>query len=161
MFGKRHASGAYHQIFITVKLLRVCWCGALSDERTGLWFTIAVSLRQLSHSRVRVPWDWRPYFTVTDTRLPFLSPPTTRRAMVELLIPPSHSSLTIQNYFTTGGSPPISSSWCQTLWGSWPEILFQLIAYDDSPYVASSLTRRWVCLLWICLAFRQVYISHM
>jgi hypothetical protein len=32
--------------------------------------------------------------------------------------------------------------------------------YDISPYVTSSLTRRWVCLLWICLAFRQVYISH-
>jgi hypothetical protein len=31
----------------------------------------------------------------------------------------------------------------------------------DSPYVTSSLTRRWVWLLLICLAFRQVYISHM
>jgi hypothetical protein len=29
-----------------------------------------------------------------------------------------------------------------------------------SPYVTSSLTRRWVCPLSICLAFRQVYISH-
>jgi hypothetical protein len=26
--------------------------------------------------------------------------------------------------------------------------------------VTSSLTRRWVCLLWTCLAFRQMYISH-
>jgi hypothetical protein len=38
--------------------------------------------RQHSHSRVRVPWDSWPYFTVSDSRLPFLSPPTTRRAMV-------------------------------------------------------------------------------
>jgi hypothetical protein len=30
----------------------------------------------------------------------------------------------------------------------------------NSSYITSSLTRRWVCLLWICLAFRQVYISH-
>jgi hypothetical protein len=29
-----------------------------------------------------------------------------------------------------------------------------------NPYVTSSLTRRWICLLWICLAFRQMYISH-
>jgi hypothetical protein len=32
----------------------------LSDERTGLSFTIAAGLRQRSHSRVRVPWDSRP-----------------------------------------------------------------------------------------------------
>jgi hypothetical protein len=38
--------------------------GALSDERTGLSFTIAVGPRQRIHSRVRVSWDWRPYFTV-------------------------------------------------------------------------------------------------
>jgi hypothetical protein len=39
---------------------------------------------------------------------------------------------------------------------------FQLNSCGNSPYVASSLTRRWVCLSWIlvCLAFRQVYISH-
>jgi hypothetical protein len=37
---------------------------------------------------------------------------------------------------------------------------FQLNSYDNSPYVTPSLTRRWVCLLWICLASRQVYISH-
>jgi hypothetical protein len=29
-----------------------------------------------------------------------------------------------------------------------------------SPYVTFPLTRRWVCLLRICLAFRQVYVSH-
>jgi hypothetical protein len=40
--------------------------GALSDERTGLSFTIAAGARQRSHSRVRVPWDSWPYFTVLD-----------------------------------------------------------------------------------------------
>jgi hypothetical protein len=30
---------------------------ALSDERTGLSFTIAAVSRQCSHSGVRVPWD--------------------------------------------------------------------------------------------------------
>jgi hypothetical protein len=32
--------------------------GALSDERTGLLFTIAAGPRQHSHSRVRVPQDY-------------------------------------------------------------------------------------------------------
>jgi hypothetical protein len=37
---------------------------------------------------------------------------------------------------------------------------FRLNSCGNSPYVASSLTRRWVCLSQICLVFRQVYISH-
>jgi hypothetical protein len=63
--------------------------GALSDKRTGLSVTIAAGPRQRSHSRVRVPWDSRPYFTVSDSRLPFSSPPTTRRATVEVFGPAS------------------------------------------------------------------------
>jgi hypothetical protein len=52
-FGIKHPSGAYGQIFITVKQLQVLviW-GALSDKRTGLSSTIAVGTRQRSHSRV-------------------------------------------------------------------------------------------------------------
>jgi hypothetical protein len=60
-----------------------------SDERTHLSFTIAAGPRQHSHSRVRVPWDSRPYFTVSDLRRPFSSPPTTHRAMVEAFNPAS------------------------------------------------------------------------
>jgi hypothetical protein len=63
--------------------------GALSDERTGLSFTTAADLRQRSHSRVRVLWDAQPYFTVSKSRLPFSSPPTTRRATVEVFDPAS------------------------------------------------------------------------
>jgi hypothetical protein len=36
--------------------------GALSEERTGLSFTIAAGLRQRSHFRVRVPWNSWPHF---------------------------------------------------------------------------------------------------
>jgi hypothetical protein len=54
--------------------------GALSAERSALSFTIAAGPRQRSHSQVWVPWDSRPYFTVSDSRLPFLLPPTTCRA---------------------------------------------------------------------------------
>jgi hypothetical protein len=44
---------------------------ALSDERTGLSFTISPGPRHHSHFRVRVPRDSWPYFTVWDSRLPF------------------------------------------------------------------------------------------
>jgi hypothetical protein len=57
---------------------------ALSDEMTGLSFIIAVGPRQRSYSWVRVPWDSRPYFTLSDYKLPFLSPPTTRKVTMEV-----------------------------------------------------------------------------
>jgi hypothetical protein len=65
----RAPSGAYDQIFITVWQLRsrFLWC-ALSDERTGLSFVHAADPCQRSLSRFRVPWDSRPYFTVSDLR---------------------------------------------------------------------------------------------
>jgi hypothetical protein len=66
-----------------------------------------------------------------------------------------------QSYFRTGRLPPISLPWCQGPWDPWLEIFFQLNSCGNSPYAISSLTKRWVCLLWICLAFSQVYISHM
>jgi hypothetical protein len=44
--------------------------GALSEERTGLSFTIAAGPCQRNHSCVRVTWDSWPYFTFSDSRLP-------------------------------------------------------------------------------------------
>jgi hypothetical protein len=41
--------------------------GAISDERTGLSFTVAAGPHQRNHSRVRVPWVSRPHFTVPDS----------------------------------------------------------------------------------------------
>jgi hypothetical protein len=101
----KHPSGAYDQIFITVRQLRVCWYGALSlsDERTGLSFTIAAGPSQRSHSRVRAPWDSQPYFIVSDLRLPFSSPPTTRRVTVEVFDPASTRVEWIRSYV----SPPL------------------------------------------------------
>jgi hypothetical protein len=49
-----------------------------------------------------------------------------------------------QSYSTTGGLPPISSSWRQAPWDPRPDFFFQLNSCGNSPYVASSLTRRWV-----------------
>jgi hypothetical protein len=73
--------------------------GALSDERTSLLFAIAAGPRQRSHSRVRAPWNSRPYFTVSDSRLPFSSPPTTRRTTVEGFDPASMRNWIAPVYF--------------------------------------------------------------
>jgi hypothetical protein len=79
--------------------------GALSDEMTGLSFTIAAGPRQRSLSRVRVPSNSRPYFTVSESRLRFSSPPTTRRATVEVfdsastrVSSPNNSIVTSRSY---------------------------------------------------------------
>jgi hypothetical protein len=42
----------------------------ISDERTGLSFTIAAGPRQRSHCRIRVLRNSWPHFTVSDSRLP-------------------------------------------------------------------------------------------
>jgi hypothetical protein len=83
--GIKHPFGAYDQIFITcVTVTGLFLWGALSDERTGLSFIYAAGPCQRNLSLVRVPWDSRPYFAVSDLRLPFSSPPTTRRVTVEV-----------------------------------------------------------------------------
>jgi hypothetical protein len=70
-----------------------CYCqtvaGALSDERTGLSFTIAAGPRQGSNFRFLIPWNLWPYFTLSDSRLPFSSPLTAHRATVEVFEPAS------------------------------------------------------------------------
>jgi hypothetical protein len=85
---------------------------ALSDERMGLPFTIAAGPPQCSHSRVQFPWDSPPYFTLSDSRLPFSSPPTPRRAVVEVFDPAStrESGSESESHVTTDGQPA-SLSW--------------------------------------------------
>jgi hypothetical protein len=86
----RAPSGAHDQIFITVWQLRACFLwGAYSDERTGLSFVYAAGPCQRSLSGVWVSWYSRPNFTVSDLRLSFSSPPTTRRVTVEVFDPAS------------------------------------------------------------------------
>jgi hypothetical protein len=84
--GIEHPSGAYDQIFITVGQLCVYWRRALSlTRRQGLSFTIEADSRQRSLSWVRVPSDAWSYFSVSDSRLHFSSPPTTCKTTVEIL----------------------------------------------------------------------------
>jgi hypothetical protein len=85
--GIKHPYGTYDQTFTTIRQLLVCWFGALfSDETMDLPLTIAAGPRQRIHSRIWVPWDSRPYITVSYSRLPFLSPPTTRRVRVRVRV---------------------------------------------------------------------------
>jgi hypothetical protein len=67
-----------------------------SYKKDVYWWTqvYAAASSQRSLSRVRVPWDSRPYFTVSDLRLPISSPLTTRRVTVEVFDPPLHGSST-------------------------------------------------------------------
>jgi hypothetical protein len=89
------------------------------------------------------------FFAVSDLRLPFSSPPTTRKVKVKVTV-----RLAVYRQSICLGVKPLETHDQNTICYS------QLNPFDISPYVTSSLTRRWVCLLWICLAFRQVYISH-
>jgi hypothetical protein len=116
--GIKHPSGAYDKICITVRQLRICWCMVPS-----LSFTIAAGARQRSHSRVGVPWNSRPNFTVSDSRLSFSSPPTTCRAAVVVFDPASESSR-VGSYVTTDGQSA-SLSWNKAhTWGLWPDIYY-------------------------------------
>jgi hypothetical protein len=91
--------------------------GAFSEERTGLSFTIVPGPRQRSHFWVRIQWGWWPYFTVSDSRLPFSSPHTTRRVTVEVFDPTftrdvslTESESKSESYITADGQSA-SLSW--------------------------------------------------
>jgi hypothetical protein len=94
IWGSRPDFYFYHTVAGLLK-----W-GALSDERTCLSFRIAAARRQRYHSRVRVPRDSWPYFTVSDSTLaqpawpqrywvPFSLSPVTPRDTVEVFEPAS------------------------------------------------------------------------
>jgi hypothetical protein len=88
--GIKHPSGAYGQIFSTVDSYGLVLCGAPSlTRRRVCLFLYTAGPCQRSLSLVRVPKNSRPYFTVSDLRLPFSSPPTARRVTVEVFDPAS------------------------------------------------------------------------
>jgi hypothetical protein len=93
--------------------------GAISDERTRLSFVYAVDPCQRSLSRVRVPRDSEPYFTVSDLRLRFSSPPTIRRITMEVL---DHASTRQgQGHIATDGQS-VSKPWCRAPAGTHDQI---------------------------------------
>jgi hypothetical protein len=96
--------------------------GALSDERMGLLFANAAGPCQRSHSWVRVPWDSLQYFTLSDSRLPTSSPPTTHRATVGVLDPASTRDSVITEsefYFPTEHLAVIVLNVTSSLTGGW------------------------------------------
>jgi hypothetical protein len=74
-------------VFIILWQLRSCFYGAPSLTRGRVCLLYMLLCNSLS--RVRVPWDSWPYFTVSDLRLPFSSPPTARRVTLEVFFPAS------------------------------------------------------------------------
>jgi hypothetical protein len=125
----------------------------------SLSFTIAAGLRQRIHSRVRVPWYFRPYFTVSDSRLPFLSPPTTRRATVELFDPAStlKSQSQSQSYVTTDGQSATLFWFQAPIWGLRPDfytVWLLWVCWCGVLY----LTRERVCRLQLLLVFASAVI---
>jgi hypothetical protein len=76
----------YYCVTVTDLFLR----GSLSDERSGLSFVCAAGLCQRSLSRVRVPWDLRPYFTAQIWDFPFCRLLRLARSRWRYSTPPSH-----------------------------------------------------------------------
>jgi hypothetical protein len=87
------------------------------------------------------------------------STPPPRSALSQLQSQSQNQSQS-QSHFTTGGLLPIISSWRQPLETHDQRFFFRINPCGHTPYVTSPLTRRWVCLLWIRLAFGQVYVSN-
>jgi hypothetical protein len=80
--------GLRPDLFTCVTVTVLFLWSALSNERSGLSFVLcAAGTCQRSLSRVRVPWDLRPYSTVSYLKLPFSPSPTTRRVTVEVFDP--------------------------------------------------------------------------
>jgi hypothetical protein len=86
--GIKHPSGAYDQIFIAIRITEYVW-------QLRSWFREAPSLTRGRVCLLYVPLalasavflgpsplGLATYFTVSDLRLPFSSPPTTRRVTV-------------------------------------------------------------------------------
>jgi hypothetical protein len=81
----KHPLGAYDRIFITIRQLRACWSGALSLTR-GQVCHLQLLLASAVIFWVQIAWYSWPYFTVSDSRLPFLLPPTTCMATMQSVI---------------------------------------------------------------------------
>jgi hypothetical protein len=81
--------GLWPDIYYSLKITVLFLWNALSDERRGLSLVYATDPRQRRPSWVRVPLVSWSCFTVSDLRLTFSSPPTTRKVTVEVFNPAS------------------------------------------------------------------------
>jgi hypothetical protein len=161
--GVKPPSGPQDHIFVTVRQLQVCWCGAPSLKKGRvcrlqllLVFVSIVILWSESggtHDHTSILLT-----QIRDTPKPGgLGPriyiPQELGGLVISQFTGFNSQSQSQNYLATGGSLIIISSWHQVPRGSRPEIFLRLNCCGNSPHVTSFLTRRWVCLLWRGFAF--------
>jgi hypothetical protein len=85
--GIKHPSGAYDQIFFPFGIRNTADSYVLYSVGRPLWredgsvFCMCRWPLPAQSFSVVVPWDLRPYFTVSDLRLPFSSPPTTQKTV--------------------------------------------------------------------------------
>jgi hypothetical protein len=141
----------------------------LSDERMGLFFTMPADRRQDSHSRIRVPQDSRPYFAISDSRLPQPGGPGSRIYIPNEeggpVIPPGTGfhflPLPRLNSFKSKSKShcdwqTISKSWCRTPSAARDHIFITLWQLRSCFCGAPSLTRGRVCLLYMLLALASV-----
>jgi hypothetical protein len=88
-------------------------------------FAVPASPRQRSHSQVLVPWDSRPYFTVSNSRLLFLSLPTNRRVTDKVFHPVcTRDTLESEIYVTTDGQSAVLSINIAPTWGLRPDFYY-------------------------------------
>jgi hypothetical protein len=127
--GVKNPSGAYYQIFITVRHLRVCWCGVLSLTRERvchlqllLVLASAVMLGSESAGLVTI------FYCLSFETLP------TWRARSPTTNPQSQKRLAVYRQSVCLGIKPLETHDQKCLFS-------QLNGCDISPYVTSSLTR--------------------
>jgi hypothetical protein len=120
--GIKHPSGAYDQNFITVRQLRVCWCGALSLTRglvCRLHLMLALASAVILGSEFREIHDHILLSHIRD--FPFRHLLRLAGLRWRYSTPPPHwnwlgrSQSQSKSYFMTGGLPPISLSCHQPL----------------------------------------------
>jgi hypothetical protein len=139
--GIKHPSGSYGQIFLHSRQLRgfVDVGRFLWREDRSVFYNCCWPSPAQSFS-VPVSWDSRPYFTLSDSRLPFFSPPKTRRVTVEVFDPASTRESDWMNYvppFYIFGEDRMSV----TTYNSASIILVNPLCFT-SPDIASARTHR-------------------
>jgi hypothetical protein len=148
--GIKHPSGAYDHIFITVRQLQVCWCGAVSLTsgricRLQLLLALAsaVIFEFESHetryhillSQIR-DFPFRCLLRLTKLRWKYSTPPSTQ----------SQSQSQSQSHTATDGQS-ISKSWCWAPSGAHDKIFIIVWQLRSCFRGAPSLTRGQVCRL--------------
>jgi hypothetical protein len=155
--GIKHPSGDYDQISITVWQLWVCWCGAFSLTRgrdCRLQLLLALANAVILGSEFLGTHDHILLSQIRD--FPFCSLLRLAGLRWRYSTPPPHGSVlfcllsksklpcdwrfTVNQFILASGSLRLMA---KDFFSNWN-------LAGNRPYVISSVTRRWVCLLWMC-----------